>query len=145
MSPNDWNPITQSLRRPLRLADDSQSVDVTISHPSSNCAFLVIYVHDVQSLQSLPSADQAAILRKQNFPTSKEIACLDEKYLRDNCKLGYRAKPILQLAKKIETRKLDKLINKLEDQSSDITSYQESYEKLKKIKGFGTSQGKLLS
>ncbi|OMO99235.1 hypothetical protein CCACVL1_03881 [Corchorus capsularis] len=77
------------------------------------------------------------IQAKQNFPTSKEIACLDEKYLRDDCKLGYRAKAILQLAKKIETRKLDKLINKLEDQSSDITSYQESYEKLKDIKGFG--------
>ncbi|XVF87938.1 hypothetical protein PTKIN_Ptkin19aG0008700 [Pterospermum kingtungense] len=244
MPPNVWIPSTKSLCRPLRLADSSRSLSVTISHPP-NKRFLVI---QVRGLHSLSSADEAAILeqvarmlriskkderdvrdfqtlhclakdkgfgrifrspsffedavksillcncrwkrtltmaealctlqaemanvdrkRKRvtsnssvkifskrlkhkkhtkgmsvakldecacigNFPTSKEVACLDEDYLKQRCNLGYRAQYILQLAKKIETGELEP--NKFEE-SSDTTSYEELYQKLMEIKGFG--------
>ncbi|XWS10573.1 hypothetical protein CRYUN_Cryun38cG0007700 [Craigia yunnanensis] len=235
MSPNVWIPSTKSLRRPLRLADSSHSLSVTISHPP-NHPFLVIQVHGVHSLSS---ADEAAILeqvarmlrisnkdekdvrefqtlhssakergfgrifrspsffedavksillcncgwkrtltmaralcalqaemanahlkRKRlkhkkyakassnsessvgkfdqslgNFPTSKELACLDEKYLNKRCNLGYRARCILQLATKIENGEFE--LNKLEESSADTTFYEIFYQKLMKMKGFG--------
>lgn len=59
MPPNVWMPSTKSLCRPLRLADSSTSVSVTISHPS-NKPFLVIKVQG--GVKSLSTADEAAIL-----------------------------------------------------------------------------------
>ncbi|KAK6229004.1 hypothetical protein QQP08_021435 [Theobroma cacao] len=249
MSPNVWIPSTKSLRRPLRLADSSRSVYVTISHPAPNHPFLVIQVNGLQN--SISSADKAVIMeqvarmlrisskderdvrefqtlhgsakdrgfgrifrspsffedavksillcncgwkrtltmaralcalqlqlasahlqRKRvasnsnvkistkrlkhkkytkasstselsmsgfdqsigNFPTSTELACLDEKYLNERCNLGYRARCILQLARKVENGELE--LNKLEE-SSDTTSYERFYQELMKIKGFG--------
>ncbi|XVF33869.1 hypothetical protein REPUB_Repub18cG0008800 [Reevesia pubescens] len=235
MSPNVWIPSTKSLRRPLRLADSSHSILVTISHPP-NHPFLVIQVHGVHSISS---ADEAAILEQvgrmlrisnkderdvrefqklhasakekgfgrifrspsffedvvksillcncgwkrtfamaralcelqaeiaaahfkrksiasnsnvkiltkrlkhrsnsesiENFPTSTELAYLDEKYLNKRCNLGYRAGCIVQLGRKIEQGELDQL-NKLEEESFDTTSYENLYQKLMKIKGFG--------
>ncbi|XP_022772502.1 uncharacterized protein LOC111315199 [Durio zibethinus] len=236
MSPNVWIPSTKSLYRPLRLADSSHSLSVTVSHPP-NHPFLVIKVHGVHSL---PSADEAAILEqvarmlrisskdekdvrefqtlhasakekgfgrifrspsffedavksillcncgwkrtlamaqalcelqaqmanaqlqpmgvksnsnrkiftkrlkhssnsessrskfdqsRGNFPTSTELAYLDEKYLNKRCNLGYRAQSILQLARKIENGEIE--------ESCDITSHDKLYQKLMKVEGFG--------
>ncbi|KAM4082677.1 hypothetical protein ACB094_08G000200 [Castanea mollissima] len=66
-----------------------------------------------------------------NFPTSKELATLTKCYLKKRCKLGYRACRIFELAECVEEGKLK--LNKLKKTSS----YEEIYDKLSKIKGFG--------
>ncbi|KAJ4969095.1 hypothetical protein NE237_015796 [Protea cynaroides] len=67
-----------------------------------------------------------------NFPSSKELANLDEEELeRKNCYLGYRAFYILELAKRIETGEI-----KLENHNED--DYDKLIRKLKCIKGVGS-------
>ncbi|KAG2666935.1 hypothetical protein I3760_15G088800 [Carya illinoinensis] len=69
-----------------------------------------------------------------NFPSSRELVSLDEYFLKKHCNLGYRAKRILQLAKRVESGKLD--LQKFEKESNSISA-QEVYVKLKRVKGFG--------
>ncbi|XVE74270.1 hypothetical protein DITRI_Ditri12bG0003500 [Diplodiscus trichospermus] len=66
-----------------------------------------------------------------NFPTSKEVAYLDDKYLSERCNLGYRAGFIVQLAKMVENGELEECCD------DTTTSYEKFYQKLMKIKGFG--------
>jgi 3-methyladenine DNA glycosylase/8-oxoguanine DNA glycosylase len=63
-----------------------------------------------------------------NFPSSKEIACLDESFLKRHCNLGYRAENIVRLARDVESGKV-----KLEEVFESETIYKE----MMKIKGFG--------
>ncbi|XP_065634813.1 uncharacterized protein LOC112013320 isoform X2 [Quercus suber] len=65
-----------------------------------------------------------------NFPSSKELATLTEGYLEKRCKLGYRACQIFELAERAEEGKLKLKLKK-------TSSYEEIYDKLSKIKGFG--------
>ncbi|KAJ0076107.1 hypothetical protein Patl1_35078 [Pistacia atlantica] len=51
MAPNCWNPSTKSFQRPLRLTNATDSVNVSISHPTGQ-DFLVIHVYDVEILSS---------------------------------------------------------------------------------------------
>ncbi|KAK9268957.1 hypothetical protein L1049_000723 [Liquidambar formosana] len=68
-----------------------------------------------------------------NFPSSKELAALNEEILKNHCKLGFRARSILELARKFERGNLElKKFNKGFDMA-----YEKAYEKLRKIKGFG--------
>ncbi|KAG2666936.1 hypothetical protein I3760_15G088900 [Carya illinoinensis] len=69
-----------------------------------------------------------------NFPSSRELVSLDEYFLKKHCNLGYRAKRILQLAKRVESGKLD--LQKFEKESNSVSA-QEVYAKLKRVKGFG--------
>ncbi|XP_035549448.1 uncharacterized protein LOC118349308 [Juglans regia] len=69
-----------------------------------------------------------------NFPSSRELVSLDEYFLEKHCNLGYRAKRILQLAKHVESGKLD--LQKFEKESNRVSA-QEVFVKLKRIKGFG--------
>lgn len=66
-----------------------------------------------------------------NFPTSKQIASLNEHVLKKRCKLGYRARTILQFAKNIELGKIN--INEYEEH----VSWKPLYKALKKNRGFG--------
>lgn len=68
-----------------------------------------------------------------NFPSSKELAALNEEILKNHCKLGYRARSILELARKFERGNLE--LDKF-DKGFDM-AYEKVYEKLMKIKGFG--------
>ncbi|KAL5570626.1 hypothetical protein UlMin_027201 [Ulmus minor] len=73
-----------------------------------------------------------------NFPTSKELASIDEIFLENNCPiLGYRAKYILKLAKHVENGKvrLDE-IEKLA--AAEKASIEQVYRKLMNIDGFGS-------
>ena len=65
-----------------------------------------------------------------NFPSSKELVTLTKGYLEKRCKLGYRARRIFELAERVEEGKL-----KLEFEKT--SSYEEIFNKLSKIKGFG--------
>ncbi|KAK7380992.1 hypothetical protein VNO78_33513 [Psophocarpus tetragonolobus] len=69
-----------------------------------------------------------------NFPNSKELANLDEVDLQKQCKLGLRAKYIIQLAKRVEkgTLALENM-----EKEWDLMSYKVVYRKLIKLKGFG--------
>ncbi|KAL3749457.1 hypothetical protein ACJRO7_010555 [Eucalyptus globulus] len=59
MAPNSWIPSTKTLRRPLRLADFSSSVVVSISQPPGpSSTVLLLRVHRVPRLSS---QDQQAI------------------------------------------------------------------------------------
>ncbi|VVA92865.1 unnamed protein product [Arabis nemorensis] len=42
-----------------------------------------------------------------NFPSAKEIASLDKEFINEHCKLGYRAKWIIELATKVERKSLN--------------------------------------
>lgn len=57
MAPNQWIPATKTLQRPLRLADSTTSVTVSISQPP-NHNFLCVRVDAAHDLSSL---DQQAI------------------------------------------------------------------------------------
>lgn len=65
-----------------------------------------------------------------NFPSSKELATLTTGYLKKRCKLGYRACHIFELAERAEEGKLKLKLKK-------TSSYEEIFDKLSKIKGFG--------
>ncbi|KAJ4850304.1 hypothetical protein Tsubulata_049323 [Turnera subulata] len=79
------------------------------------------------------SSSHVNITTGGNFPSSRGLANLDADYLKDRCKLGYRAKLIINLAKKFEEGKLPKLLENYE-LGCDMESAQK---KLKSIKGFG--------
>ncbi|KAJ0020536.1 hypothetical protein Pint_30882 [Pistacia integerrima] len=51
MAPNCWNPSNKSFQRPLRLTNATDSVNVSVSHPTGQ-DFLVIHVYDVEILSS---------------------------------------------------------------------------------------------
>ncbi|KAB1220787.1 hypothetical protein CJ030_MR3G027886 [Morella rubra] len=68
-----------------------------------------------------------------NFPSSKEVAMLNEYFLENHCNLGYRARYIVKLAKQVESGKLK--LKEFDDDHS--ATCEELYEKLTKIKGFG--------
>ncbi|XP_008227745.1 PREDICTED: uncharacterized protein LOC103327233 [Prunus mume] len=73
-----------------------------------------------------------------NFPTSKELAGLDENTLiNDHKVLGYRAKLILKLARDVErgTIRLHEFEKALDDMSFN---QDQVFRRLKKIKGFGS-------
>ncbi|KAI3467963.1 hypothetical protein Pfo_024626 [Paulownia fortunei] len=77
----------------------------------------------------------AALFKSQcmgNFPSPKEIACLDVDTLNKNCNLGYRASIILQVARNIENRSLN-----LGDFERPGYDYELLRQCLIKIKGFG--------
>lgn len=80
------------------------------------------------------SGSESSYTCKGNFPTSKEVACLNEEFLKKRCNLGYRAEIIVRLAKIIEKGELDFELNnyKLEESFDTIL-----YGKLMKIEGFG--------
>ncbi|KAK4605634.1 hypothetical protein RGQ29_000083 [Quercus rubra] len=60
MAPNSWIPSTKTLQRPLRLANSTTSVMVSISHPPNNSSIL-IQVHDIQNISL---EDEKAILKQ---------------------------------------------------------------------------------
>lgn len=68
-----------------------------------------------------------------NFPSSKEVAMLNEYFLENHCNLGYRARYLVKLAKQVESGKLK--LKEFDDDHS--ATCEELYEKLTKIKGFG--------
>lgn len=88
-----------------------------------NCSDLQLYIK-CQSTMSLG-----------NFPSSKELACLDKDFLKKHCNLGYRGDRIIQLAKLVESGKLN--LQKFEGGESHTLSSQEVFVKLNRIKGFG--------
>ena len=65
-----------------------------------------------------------------NFPSSKELATLTKDKLKKRCKLGYRGCHIFELAERAEEGKLKLKLKK-------TSSYEEIFDKLSKIKGFG--------
>lgn len=69
-----------------------------------------------------------------NFPTSKELAIVSEKDLMNRCKLGYRARDIIDLAKRVESGKLN--LRKIEE-ALEEASCKMAYEKFMKVKGLG--------
>ncbi|XP_038713718.1 uncharacterized protein LOC120007520 [Tripterygium wilfordii] len=70
-----------------------------------------------------------------DFPSAKELASLDEDFLKQHCKVGYRSKSIIQLAK--EYKKGTSMLNEVEEVLDSTNSYKKIHRKLLKIKGFG--------
>ncbi|KAG7962964.1 hypothetical protein I3843_09G094700 [Carya illinoinensis] len=73
----------------------------------------------------------------QNFPSPRELANLDESFLRERCNLGYRAKRILKLAQgivegRIQLAQLEEACN-----GASLSSYDKLSDQLKEIDGFG--------
>lgn len=75
--------------------------------------------------------------RSGNFPSPRELAGLDEKFLVKRCKLGYRADRIIKLAQEIVEGKIQ--LTELEDNCGTLSlaDCDKIAEKLKAIKGFG--------
>lgn len=75
--------------------------------------------------------------RTGNFPSPSELANLDESFLANRCKLGYRASYIIKLARaivegKIQLRQLEEL-----SEGASLSIYTQLDDQLKQIKGFG--------
>ena len=63
MAPNSWDPSTKTLQRPLRLANGTASVNVSISHPPLHSHLLYIRVlRQSTPSQRLSLSDRNAIL-----------------------------------------------------------------------------------
>lgn len=92
---------------------------------------------DPSSFQSSKEILVNPCTRTGNFPSPRELAGLDEKFLVKRCKLGYRADRIIKLAQEIVEGKIQ--LNELEDDCSTLSlaDCDKIAEKLKVIKGFG--------
>lgn len=75
--------------------------------------------------------------RTGNFPSPIELANLSENFLAKRCRLGYRARYILELAQAIVEGKIQ--LEQLEELSKDasLSCYKQLGDQLKQIKGFG--------
>lgn len=72
-----------------------------------------------------------------DFPRPEELAALDEEYLTKRCKLGYRAKRILELAQRVVENRLQ--LRELEEVCDRVrsSSYDELTQQLSGVAGFG--------
>uniref|UniRef100_A0A5B7C109 HhH-GPD domain-containing protein n=1 Tax=Davidia involucrata TaxID=16924 RepID=A0A5B7C109_DAVIN len=72
-----------------------------------------------------------------NFPSPRELASLDEKFLAKRCNLGYRASRILKLAQSVVEGRIQ--LRQLEEACSEpnLNNYNKLAEQLKEIDGFG--------
>ena len=70
MAPNSWIPSTKTLQRPLRLANSTTSVMVSVSHPPNNSSIL-IQVHDIQNVSL---EDEKAILVYTTYSLSLSLS-----------------------------------------------------------------------
>ncbi|KAM7473084.1 hypothetical protein LguiB_020327 [Lonicera macranthoides] len=62
MAPNDWNPLTKTLTRPLRLDDSSTSAIVSVSHDGTNPNSLRVRIHPIHHHRPISSSDCQAVL-----------------------------------------------------------------------------------
>ncbi|KAI5652326.1 hypothetical protein M9H77_29513 [Catharanthus roseus] len=86
MAPNIWNPSTQCFSRPLRLADSTTSINVTISQSShENC--LIVKLDHVKKITSL---DKKAILGQ--VQRMLRLSLEDEKHVQEFQKIHPEAK-----------------------------------------------------
>ncbi|XP_059652151.1 uncharacterized protein LOC132299497 [Cornus florida] len=88
-------------------------------------------------LQSSKETEHYSYNMIGNFPSPRELASLDEKFLQKRCNLGYRASWILNLAQsvvegRIQLRQLEEACDK-----PSLSIYNELTEQLKEINGFG--------
>ncbi|XP_073269751.1 uncharacterized protein [Primulina huaijiensis] len=92
---------------------------------------------DPSSFQSSEETLVNHCTRSGNFPSPRELAGLDEKFLVQRCKLGYRADRIIKLAQEIVEGKIQ--LTELEDDCGTLSlaDCDKIAEKLKVIKGFG--------
>ncbi|GLU24739.1 hypothetical protein SLE2022_406370 [Rubroshorea leprosula] len=69
--------------------------------------------------------------RMGNFPNAKELARLDEGFLKRHCNLGYRANYVIELARNVNSGKL-----RLEE-FEEATCHEQVFRQMMKINGFG--------
>ncbi|KAM7473186.1 hypothetical protein LguiB_020429 [Lonicera macranthoides] len=62
MAPNDWNPLTKTLTRPLRLEDSITSAIVSITHDGTNPNSLRIRIRPLHHNRPISSSDHQAVL-----------------------------------------------------------------------------------
>ncbi|KAF7142296.1 hypothetical protein RHSIM_Rhsim05G0120900 [Rhododendron simsii] len=76
-------------------------------------------------------------IRIGNFPSPRELASLDEKFLEKRCNLGYRAIRILKFAQSIVEGKIQ--LRELEEACSEpsLSNYSKLADQLNEIYGFG--------
>ncbi|KAI3448396.1 hypothetical protein Pfo_005061 [Paulownia fortunei] len=91
----------------------------------------------VPNFQPLEGTEGYAGTTIGNFPSPRELASLDEKFLARRCNLGYRARRVINLAReviegRIQLRELEYACGTL-----SLTDYDKLAEKLRVIDGFG--------
>ncbi|TXG53533.1 hypothetical protein EZV62_018789 [Acer yangbiense] len=98
-------------------------------------------LHTLNELSTVRSASEGresyACDRIGNFPSPRELANLDRRFLAKRCGLGCRAGRILKLAQaivegRIQLKQLEEICNE-----ASLTSYDKLSEQLSKIDGFG--------
>ncbi|KAM7473081.1 hypothetical protein LguiB_020324 [Lonicera macranthoides] len=62
MAPNEWNPLTKTLTRPLRLDDSITSAIVSVSHDGTNPNSLRVRIHPLHRHRPISSSDRQAVL-----------------------------------------------------------------------------------
>ncbi|KAG8364010.1 hypothetical protein BUALT_Bualt19G0081800 [Buddleja alternifolia] len=72
-----------------------------------------------------------------NFPSPRELASLDEKFLSTRCKLGYRAGRVINLAREVVEGRIQLNDFEYPDGTLSLSDYDKLFEKLRVINGFG--------
>ncbi|KAK7816097.1 hypothetical protein CFP56_000741 [Quercus suber] len=73
MTPNSWIPSTKTLQRPLRLANSTTSVMVSISHPPTIALFLFkfmiskMFLLETRKLYLISEGDESYVREFQNM------------------------------------------------------------------------------
>lgn len=130
---------TEVVKNYTDCAENEKSMINQDTRPQSlqQCQFLNTdsCLKELQNCSTLVVKDES--LQIGNFPSPEELATLDEKFLAQRCKLGYRAQRILSLAMDIVARKID--FEKLEENCNGPLSgdYDELDMQLSGIRGFG--------
>lgn len=88
-------------------------------------------------LQSSEVIELSSHNRIGNFPSPRELATLNEKFLEKRCNLGYRASRIIKLAQSIVEGRIQ--LRRLEEACSEpsLSNYSKAVEQLNEIYGFG--------
>ncbi|KAM7473100.1 hypothetical protein LguiB_020343 [Lonicera macranthoides] len=73
MAPNDWNPLTKTLPRPLRLDDSSTSAIVSVSHDGANPNSLRVCIHPIHHHRPISSSDCQAVLVPVDSETMRHL------------------------------------------------------------------------
>lgn len=91
----------------------------------------------VSERKSFETTESHAITTIGNFPSPRELASLDEKFLAKHCNLGYRASRVINLARgviegRIQLQELEYSCGAL-----SLSDYDKLVEKMRMIDGFG--------
>jgi len=124
--------VTHRAGRLLRSADLWE--DMVKMLCTTNCTWRLTQIMTENMVQKLgrPVPVKSNPPLKNAFPDARSLASVDEPFLRNEIKMGYRAPYLLEFARRVASQALD--LKKFEDRG---IATPELYKSLRDVKGFG--------